>query len=375
MTEEELQTFRVDVPDHALVDLRDRLNRVRWTPVPDRGEENYGMTVAVVRQLAEHWRDHYDWRAHEARINAHPQFTTTIDGTRVHFLHVRSPEPDPVPLILSHGWPGSVTEYLDVLGPLSDPRAHGLDPSVAFDVVVPSLPGSGFSGPTPDAGWGPRRVARAWAVLMRRLGYQRYGAAGNDWGSFISPELARVAPESVIGVHVTQVWVPPPADEPDLIASLSAEDRAAFQTFVDYQQHHAAYGTVQGQAPQTLAHALTDSPAGLLGWNAQAMQPYGLDTDAILTHVSIHWFTRTAGTAIRIYADATRERPSGAPATVPVGVAQFPGDLPSVRAFAERAYPNIVSWNRFDRGGHYAAHTDPGLLAGDLRQFFASVRR
>jgi pimeloyl-ACP methyl ester carboxylesterase len=374
MTDKEIDPFRVDVPDEALADLRDRLDRTRWTPEPEPAGADYGMTVAVVRPLAEYWRDGYDWRAQQTRLNTYPQFTTTIDGTRVHFLHVRSPEPDPLPLILSHGWPGSVTEYLEVLGPLSDPRAHGLDPSPAFDLVVPSLPGSGFSGPTTDPGWGPRRIARAWAVLMQRLGYHRYGAAGNDWGSFISPELGRSAPDAVIGVHVTQAWAPPPDDDPDLIASLSAADRAALDAFVDYQQHHAAYGTVQGQAPQTLAHALTDSPAGLLGWNAQAMQPYGLDDDAILTHASIHWFTGTAGTALRIYADAAREEPATGPTTVPMGVAQFPGDLASVRAFAERAHRNIVSWHRYPRGGHYAAHTDPGLLVQDLRQFFASVR-
>jgi pimeloyl-ACP methyl ester carboxylesterase len=371
MTEVEIEPFRVNIPDEARADLRDRLNRTRWTPGLD--DAGYGMPVAVVRPLAEYWRDGYDWRAQEARLNAYPQFTTTIDGSRVHFLHVRSPEPDPWPLVLTHGWPGSVAEYLEVLGPLSDPRAHGLDPSLAFDLVVPSLPGSGFSGPTADPGWGPRRIARAWAVLMRRLGYRRYGAAGNDWGSFIAPELGRIAPDAVAGVHVTQAWAPPP-DDPDLIASLSAEDRAALDAFVDYQQHHAAYGTVQGQAPQTLAHALTDSPAGLLGWNAQAMQPYGLDDDAILTHVSIHWFTGTAGTALRIYADAGREEPPAGPTTVPMGVAQFPGDLASVRAFAERAHRTIVSWKRYQRGGHYAAHTDPDLVIQDLRQFFALVR-
>jgi epoxide hydrolase len=373
MTEKEIEPFRVDIPDEARADLRHRLDRTRWTPGPDGAGTGYGMPVGVVRPLAEYWRDGYDWQAQEARLNAYPQFTTAIDGSRVHFLHVRSPEPDPLPLILSHGWPGSVAEYLEVLGPLSDPRAHGLDPSLAFDLVVPSLPGSGFSGPTADPGWGPQRIARAWAMLMRRLGYRRYGAAGNDWGSFIAPELGRVAPDAVAGVHVTQAWVPPP-DDPDLIASLSAQDRAALDAFVDYQQHHAAYGTVQGQAPQTLAHALTDSPAGLLGWNAQAMQPYGLDDDAILTHVSIHWFTGTAGTALRIYADAAREEPPAGPTTVPMGVAQFAGDLASVRAFAERAHGNIVSWNRYQRGGHYAAHTDPDLVIQDLRQFFASVR-
>ena len=203
---EELRPFRVGVPDSELADLRDRLDRARWAPEPRGGDQGYGVSLAFVQQLAAHWRDRYDWRAWESRINDHPQFTTIIDGTNVHFLHVRSPEPGPLPLVLSHGWPGSVAEYLDVIGPLSDPRRHGLDPGIAFDLVIPSLPGFGWSGPTPDVGWGPRRIARAWAVLMRRLGYRRYGAAGNDWGSFISPELGRIAPEEVAGVHVTQVF-------------------------------------------------------------------------------------------------------------------------------------------------------------------------
>lgn len=196
---DEIRPFRVAVPDRDLADLRDRLDRVRWAPEPSGSGEDYGVPGSFVQELVAHWREKYDWRAWESRINEHPQFITTIDGTSVHFLHVRSPEPGALPLVLSHGWPGSVAEYLDVIGPLSDPRGHGLDPAVAFDLVIPSLPGFGWSGPTPDTGWGPRRIAGAWAVLMRRLGYRRYGAAGNDWGSFISPELGRIAPQEVAG--------------------------------------------------------------------------------------------------------------------------------------------------------------------------------
>ncbi|MFC7592413.1 epoxide hydrolase family protein [Nonomuraea antimicrobica] len=207
---EAVRPYRIEIPEEDLAELRERLARTRWAPEPVGGDRGYGVPLARVRELAEHWRERYDWRGWEARLNAHPQFTTVVDGATVHFLHVRSPERDALPLVLSHGWPGSVAEYLDVIGPLSDPRGHGLDPSIAFHLVVPSLPGFGFSGPTPDTGWGPRRIARAWAELMRRLGYRRYGAAGNDWGSFISPELGRLAPESVVGVHVTQAWCPPP---------------------------------------------------------------------------------------------------------------------------------------------------------------------
>jgi pimeloyl-ACP methyl ester carboxylesterase len=202
--------------------------------------------------------------------HAYPQFTTTIDGTTVHFLHVRSPEAHALPLVLTHGWPGSVAEWLRVLDPLGDPRRHGLDPAAAFDLVVPSLSGSGFSGPTPDTGWGPQRVAKTWAVLMSRLGYSHYGAAGNDRGSIVTCELGRVAPEAVIGAHVTQAWAPPP-DDHDVLATLSGEDRAAFEAFQDYQNNHAAYGTVHAQAPQTLAYALNDSTGRPAPWNAQVM--------------------------------------------------------------------------------------------------------
>jgi epoxide hydrolase len=370
----EIHPYRIAIPDEELADLHDRIARVRWAPEPAGGDVGYGVPVAVVRELAEHWRDRYDWRAWEARLNSYPQYTTTIDGANVHFLHVRSPEPDALPLVLSHGWPGSVAEYLEVLDPLSDPRRHGLDPAIAFDLVVPSLPGFGFSGPTPDTGWGPLRIARAWAVLMDRLRYARYGAAGNDWGSGIAVDLGRVAPERVVGAHVTQAWDPPPNGDPSWEDRLSPTDRAAWEAFQDYAANHAAYGVVQAQQPQTIAHALADSPVGLLGWNAQAMYGYGLDTEAILTHVTIHWLTGTAGSAIRIYADAEREERPAGPTTVPLGVAQFPGDLASVRAFSEHHHSNIVSWNHYDRGGHYAAHDAPDLLVSDIRQFFAAAR-
>lgn len=367
----EIQPYRIQVPDPELADLRERLTKVRWAPEPVGGDAGYGVALAKVRELATHWRDRYDWRAWEARLNAHAQFTTTIDGANIHFIHVRSPEPGAVPLILSHGWPGTLVEYLDLIGPLTDPRAHGRDPAVAFDVVVPSLPGFGFSGPTPDTGWGPRRIARAWTVLMRRLGYRRYGAAGNDWGSFITAELAHLAPAAVIGGHVTQVWPPLPDDEPGWTSSLSDRDKRVLADIREMDAHHSSYGAVHGQQPQTIAHALADSPTGLLGWNTQAMGD--LDPDILITHVAIHWLTGTAGSAIRIYAEHGREPARTTPTTVPMAVAQFPGDLGSVRYLAERAHARIVSWHEFDRGGHYATHDAPDLWLSDLRTFFEGL--
>jgi pimeloyl-ACP methyl ester carboxylesterase len=378
---EQTHPFRIEVPDGDLEDLRDRLMRARWAPGLVDSSGDYGVAVERVRELADYWLNHYDWRAWEARLNSHPQFTTRVDGTNIHFLHVRSPEQNAIPLILSHGWPGSVAEFLDVIGPLSDPRRHELDPALAFDLVIPSLPGFGWSGPTPDTGWGPRRIAKAWAALMRRLGYRRYGAAGNDWGTYISAELGRSAPNDVVGVHVTQLFslpdgdpgfYPPTAESVDL-AALSPDDQAALAFLRSYQQTMASYGHVQAQQPHTLAHALTDSPVGLLGWNSQCMPD--LDTEMLLTHVSTHWLTLTAGTALRIYADHQRQQPATEPTTVPVGLASFANDMPAIRAFAERDHANIVSWNTYDSGGHYAARQEPALLVGDIRGFFGAVVR
>ena len=373
------QPFRIEVPDADLADLHARLTKVRWLPESPDAPDGYGVPGKQVEDLLAYWRDQYDWRAWEARLNEYPQFTTTIDGTNVHFLHIRSGEPDAVPLILSHGWPGTVVEFLDILGPLSDPRRHGLDPGIAFDLVVPSLPGAGWSGPTADAGWGPRRIGAAWATLMRQLGYQRFGAAGNDWGSYISPEVGRAAPDSVIGVHVTQVqslpdgespYYPPSIDPPGL-ADWNQLDQLFLQGLRYFQRQLGAYGHVHAQQPQTLGYALNDSPAGLLAWASQVSGD--LDPETLLTHVSIHWLTGTAASALRIYADHAREQPAPGPTTVPLGLAQFQRDAHAIRAYAERDHARIVSWNNYDRGGHYAAHQEPELLAGDIRSFFAEL--
>jgi epoxide hydrolase len=290
----------------------------------------------------------------------------------VHFLHIRSPEPDALPLVLSHGWPGSVAEYLDILDPLSDPRRHGLDPTIAFDLVVPSLPGFGFSGPTPDTGWGPQRIARAWVVLMRRLGYERYGAAGNDWGSFISLDLGRIAPDNMIGAHVAQAWSPPPDDNPAWLADLSPRDKAALAAFQHYADNEASYGAVQGPAApnaRTRARRLTRRPA----WVERSSHARpGRRRTAHPCHDPLaHQHRRLGNPNLR----RTRTRGSTrGPTTVPLGVAQFPNDLASVQTFAEHQHTNIVSWNHYNRGGHYAAHDAPDLLVGDIRQFFGTLR-
>jgi pimeloyl-ACP methyl ester carboxylesterase len=328
--------------------------------------------AGYVKRLVDRWRTGYDWRVWEARLNSYPQFTTTIDGQNVHFLHVRSPEPDALPLIMTHGWPGSVVEYLNVIEPLTDPRRHRANPGLAFDLVIPSVPGYGFSGPTTERGWNNNRIAAAWVELMKRLGYDRYGAAGNDAGSMISPEVGRLDPERVVGVHVTQVFSFPSGD-PSELTDLSAEEQAALEVLNWFWQSLGAFNQLQSQQPQTLAHALADSPAGLLGWNSQLFGEE-VDDDFILTNTMIYWLTRTSGSSIRLYYENAHATPPAGPTTVPLGLAMAAGDFISIRRFAERDHKNIVSWNRYPRGGHYAAHLEPDQFCGDIREFFRKVR-
>jgi epoxide hydrolase len=357
-----MQPFRIDVPQSDLDDLGERLDRTRWPQeIPGAGWE-YGVPVSYVRELADHWRHRYDWRAAEARLNAYPQFVTEIDGQRVHFLHVRSPRPDALPLILTHGWPGSVAEFLDVLDPLSQD----------FHLVVPSLPGFGFSGPTTERGWNLDRIARAWAELMRRLGYPRYGAAGNDWGSAIAPELGRVAPGAVAGVHVTQLWADP-LGEPGELDDPTDDEKAAMAGLAWFTENLDAYQRVQAQQPQSLAFGLTDSPAGLLAWHCLIYRG-GVDADYLLTNVMMHWLTGTVASAMRIYRESGLTPRHTAPTTLPIGVAQFRDDYAPIRRLVPREHSNVVSWNVYDEAGHFAAHQAPDLLVTDMRAFFAGRR-
>jgi hypothetical protein len=366
--------FRVEIPQGDLDDLRRRLGQVRWPDELPGVDWSYGVPGGYVRELVEYWRTGYDWRAQEARINAYPQFTTTIDNQLVHYLHVRSPEPDALPLIVTHGWPMSVVEYLDLIGPLSDPRAHGGNPADAFHLVIPSVPGIGFSGPTREPGWDTRRIARAWVELMTRLGYGRYGAHGNDLGSQVSPEVGRYAPDSVVGVHVTQLFSFPSGD-PAEFADLSDEDKAALRFLEELTARGGlAYNQYQSAQPQTLAYALQDSPAGWLGWVTQLFQR-AVEPDYIITNAAIYWLTGTINSSIRrYYDDAHAQGRPTEPTTVPTGVAMFADDFKSIRRFADRDHANIVRWTSYDRGSHFAPHDAPDLLAVDMREFFRPLR-
>jgi pimeloyl-ACP methyl ester carboxylesterase len=371
---EEIKPFSIHIPQEALDDLQERLARTRWAnELPGVGGE-YGVSLDYVRRLVNYWRKGYDWRAWEAKLNAYPQFTTTIDGQNIHFLHVRSAEPNAIPLILTHGWPMSVVEYLNVTGPLTDPRSHGADPADAFHLVIPSLPGFGFSGPTAERGWNRYRTAKAWAELMRRLGYTRYGAHGNDAGSFVSPEVGRIDPEHVIGVHVTQIFSFPSGDPAEL-TKLSPEDMGKVQFLQWFMENMGAYNKLQSTEPQTLAHALADSPVGQLAWSSQLFGD-AVSDDYILTNVMIYWLTNTAASSARFYyEDAHAKDALVGPTTVPLGLANFANDYQSIRPFAERDHKNIISWNVYDRGSHHATQDAPDLLAADIRSFFRGLRQ
>lgn len=380
----EVHPFRIEIPDEVLDDLRDRLGRTRWPDeLPDVGSD-YGVPLAYLKDLAEYWRTSYDWRAQEARLNAVRQFTTTIDGQNIHFLHVRSPESDALPLVLTHGWPGSVAEFLDIVGPLSDPGSHGGDPADAFDLVIPSLPGFGFSGPTREKGWNTDRTARAWAELMRRLGYERYGAQGGDLGAFVSPELGHVDPDHVVGVHVNAAsygFIPwGEVDAADL-ATLSDVEMARFGRLQKFTDEGSAYFQVQATRPQTIAFGLSDSPAGQLAWVIDKFHDWthvrleeAIGRDELLTNVMLYWLTGTAASSARMYYEnmhATADW-GRAPSATPVGVAAFAEDV-AIRRYGEQAN-NIVHWSDFDRGGHFAAMEAPDLLVGDVRAFFRGLR-
>jgi pimeloyl-ACP methyl ester carboxylesterase len=378
----EIRPFRIDIPQADLDDLGERLARTRWpAELPGTGWAA-GVPVSYLKDLASYWGTGYDWRAHEARLNQFPQFTTVIDGQTVHFVHVRSAEAGALPLIITHGWPGSVMEFLNIIGSLTDPAGHGGNPADAFHVVAPSLPGFGFSTPLAGPGWDTRRIARAWVDLMHRLGYHRYGAQGGDTGAVVSPELGRTDPDHVIGVHVNNLGTFPSGDPAEL-ADLTEADQARLAFMDKWGREMSGYAIIQSTRPQTLAYALTDSPAGQLAWIVEKFKEWtdpaaelpddAVDRDLILTDVSVYWLTGTAGSAACIYYEGARTWGLARPKSpVPTGVAVFPNDT-TIRPLAERDH-NVVHWSEFSRGGHFAALEAPDLLTGDIREFFRQVR-
>ncbi|MCF6411312.1 epoxide hydrolase family protein [Pseudalkalibacillus salsuginis] len=370
-----IRPFRIAISQKELDDLQARLTHTRWPDELPNVDRDYGVSIDYLRDISEYWRTSYDWRKHESRLNKFPQFTTTIDGANVHFLHVRSPEKDAFPLILTHGWPGSIVEFLDVIGPLTNPKAYGGNPTDAFHLVIPSIPGYGFSGPTLESGWNVNRIALAWAELMRRLGYDRYGAQGGDWGSAISRNLGAVDSKHVCGVHLNYLPTVPTGE----LNSISNKDEARIEQMKSYLATPAGYMVLQSTKPQTLSYALTDSPIGQLAWIAEKFIEWtdpkiSVAVDYLLTNVMIYWLTRTAGSSARLYYENTIGKRGPLPCSVPLGVAVFPYDIVlPIRHLAERQY-DIVHWTEFDRGGHFAALETPNLLTEDIQSYFRRFR-
>lgn len=376
--------FRIDIPQQQLDDLQERLGRARWPAALPGDDWDTGVPVHWLRDLIEYWRTGYDWRAAEAGLNEFPQFTTTIDGQRIHFLHVRSLEPGAFPLILTHGWPDSVVEFFDLIDPLTDPGAHGGDRADAFDVVIPSLPGFGFSGPTTDRGWTTDRIARAWAELMHRLGYQRYGAQGGDLGAAISPQLGRVAPDHVAGVHLNGPSIVPPVPLPDEeLAELSEIERDRVHRIEAFMREEYGYIAIQSTRPQTIAYGLTDSPVGQLAWIMDKFREWTyprnaapdkiIDRDRLLTNASIYWFTKTSGSAAYVgYAQGTDWTTPHTNSGIPTAAIAFAQDV-SIRRYVE-GQNTITRWTDIDHGGHFAAMEEPDMLTADIREFFRACR-
>ncbi|OXM54064.1 epoxide hydrolase [Amycolatopsis thailandensis] len=380
-----MRPFRVEIPQEDLDDLHARLTATRWpAETPDVGWSR-GTPLGYLRELTEYWRGGFDWRALEARINSYPQFVTEIEGEDIHFLHVRSPEPDAVPLLLTHGWPGSFLEFLGVIGPLTDPRSHGGDPADAFHVVIPSLPGFGFSSPLKQHGWTLPRVAGAWAALMSSLGYDKYIPQGGDLGATVTLLLGLIDAEHVLGTHVNFLFAPPTGG-PDEIASLPPSDLARLERLAHFGSQGSAYMSLLSTRPQTVGYGMTDSPVGQLAWSVEKFKEWSdsdktpedaIDRDTLLAHATLYWLTGTAGSSGHLYCDNVEFMPTSGgdpqplpPIPGPVGVAVYAHDLAQpIRSLAEKALPNIVQWNEFDRGGHFAAMEEPDLFVDDLRSF------
>jgi pimeloyl-ACP methyl ester carboxylesterase len=390
-----IRPFLIDVPEAELTELRRRVQATRWPEKETVNDSSQGVQLGTTRKLAEYWANDYDWRKCEARLKALPHFVTEIDGLDIHFIHVRSKHEDALPLIVTHGWPGSVIEQLKIIDPLTNPTAHGAAAEDAFHLVIPSMPGYGFSGKPTASGWGPERIARAWITLMRRLGYTKFVAQGGDWGAIIVDLMGAEAPPELIGIHTNMAGaIPPEIDKAALTGApapsgLSDEEKHAYDHLSFFYAHGLGYALEMGNRPQTL-YGIADSPVGLAAWiidhdiwsyeliaRVFDGKAEGLTRDDILDNITLYWLTNTAVSSARLYGEKDPNMAFFAPKNVqiPVAVSVFPDDIaaPS-RAWAEKAYPRLIFYNRHDKGGHFAAWEQPQALCADLRTAFRSLR-
>ena len=388
-----IRAFRVDFPEADLIELRRRINATKWPERETVTDESQGVQFATIQNLARYWGTDYDWRKVEARLNALPQLVTEIDGLDIHFIHVRSKHENALPLIVTHGWPGSVIEQLKIIDPLSNPTAHGARASDAFDLVIPSMPGYGFSGKPTTKGWDAVRIARAWIALMKRLGYTRFVAQGGDWGALITEQMAVQAPPELIGIHTNmpgavpvdidkaaQSGAPPPS-------GLAADERQAYDQLAFFYQHGLGYALEMGNRPQTL-YGIADSPIGLAAWildhdaRSYALmtrvfdgQPEGLTRDDVLDNITLYWLTNTAVSSARLYWENKLAFFAPKNVGIPVAVSVFPDEIyPAPRSWAERAYPKLIHYNKLGKGCHFAAWEQPGLFVPEVRAGFRSLR-
>jgi pimeloyl-ACP methyl ester carboxylesterase len=393
-----MRPFRVEFPQETLLELRRRINATNWPERETVADQSQGVQLATMQGLARYWATDYDWRKVEAKLNALPQFITEIDGLDIHFIHVRSKHENALPLIVTHGWPGSIIEQLKIIDPLANPTAHGDNASDAFHVVIPSMPGYGFSGRPTSTGWGPERMGRAWARLMKRLGYTRYVAQGGDWGAFVVDQMGLQAPAGLLAIHTNMpATVPADVDKALLAGSppptgLSAEERLAYEQLVrTFKQ--VDYARLMGSRPQTL-YGIADSPVGLAAWlldhNDADGQPAAtvaaalnratsatgeLTRDEILDNITLYWLTKTGVSASRLYWEYKGGFFNAKGVTIPVAVSVFPGEqYQAPLSWTQRAYPNLIHYNKLDRGGHFAAWEEPQLFAAELRAAFKSLR-
>ncbi len=388
----EIRDFAIDVPEDAIRDMRRRIAAMRWPDKETVDDRTQGVQLATMEALARYWATDYDWRAVEKRLQSLPQFITAIDGVDIHYIHVRSQHEGALPVIVTHGWPGSIIEQLKIVGPLTDPTAYGASADDAFDVIIPSLPGHGFSGNPTVTGWDPIRIARAWVVLMERLGYTRYVAQGGDWGNAVTEQMALLEPPGLVGIHTNMAATLPDdvsnrlpnGDPPD---GLADDERYAWDQLVDFFQHGLGYAQEMAARPQTL-YALGDSPVGLAAWmldhDARSLSliarvfdggSEGLTRDDILDNATLYWLTNTAVSSARLYWESKLAFFAPKGVQLPTAVSAFPDEIYAApRRWAEQAYPNLIHYNRLPKGGHFAAWEQPELFSGELRTGFRSLR-